>query len=123
MSRHDQRLPDYLRHIVEAIDRIERYTVGLDEAAFRASELVQDAVIRNLEVIGEASRNITRDHPDIAASQPQLPLSAAYEMRNALAHGYFQVDLGIVWRTLQTDLPQLRAQVLAVLTTQPSGSP
>jgi uncharacterized protein with HEPN domain len=62
MTRHPQRLPDYLGHIVQAIDRISRYTAQMDERSFLQDELVQDAVIRNLEVIGEASRNIARDH-------------------------------------------------------------
>lgn len=72
---------------------------------------MQDAVIRNLEVIGEACRNITREAPDFAAQNPQLPLAAAYEMRNALAHGYFKVDLQVVWNTVHRDLPQLQQQV------------
>ena len=107
MSRDPLRLADYLGHVVEAIERIERYTADLDELAFLHSEIVQDAVIRNFEIIGEASRNIERHHPEFAAAHPELPLAVAYEMRNALAHGYFKVDLGIVWRTIERDLPQL----------------
>lgn len=107
MSRDPQRLADFLGHIVTAIERIERYTADLDEIAFLDSEIVQDAVVRNFEIIGEASRNIERHHPEFAAAHPELPLAIAYEMRNALAHGYFKVDLGIVWRTIQRDLPHL----------------
>jgi uncharacterized protein with HEPN domain len=62
-------------------------------------------VICNIETIGEASRNIECHHTEFAAAHPELPLAVAYEMRNALAHGYFEVDLGIVWRTIKTDLP------------------
>ncbi len=58
MSRDQQRLADYLAHILEAIERIGRYTEDMDELAFLSNPLVQDAVIRNLEIIGEASRNI-----------------------------------------------------------------
>lgn len=111
MNRSKQRLPDYLGHMVEAIDRIEQYTQGLDEAAFVSSPMVQDAVIRNLEVIGEASRNIEVHHPAFAAAHPDLPLSSAYQMRNAIAHGYFKVDLAIVWRTVQVELPKLRQRL------------
>lgn len=111
MSRHPQRLPDYLSHILEAIDRIEEYTQGMAEPAFLNGKLVQDAVIRNLEIIGEASRNIERHHPEFAAAHPELPLVVAYEMRNALAHGYFKVDMELVWQTLQRDLPDLRIMV------------
>ena len=72
---------------------------------------MQDAVIRNFEVIGEACRNIQRDCPEFAAAHPELPLAFAYEMRNALAHGYFKIDFEIVWKTIQGDLPRLRMQV------------
>ena len=75
---------------------------------------MQDAVLRTFEVIGEASRNIERDCPDFAAAHPELPLSFAYEMRNALAHGYFKVDFGIVWKTIENDLADLRQQVQAL---------
>ena len=57
--------------------------------------MVQDAVIRNFGIIGEASRNIERSNPGFGAAHPELPLSFAYEMRNVLAHGYFKVDLGV----------------------------
>lgn len=79
----------------------------MNQAAFLESEIVQDAVIRNLEIIGEASRNIERDFSDFADAHPDLPLTIAYEMRNALSHGYFKVDLQIVWSTIQNDLPGL----------------
>jgi len=111
MSRDPQRLPDYLGHILEAIERIQHYVDAMDEVGFLRSKLVQDAVIRNLEVIGEASRNIERAHPDFAAAHPELPLALANDMRNALSHGYFKVDLGIVWTTIQGNLPDLHAQV------------
>ncbi len=107
MTRDPGRVRDYLGHIAEAIERIQRYTVGLDLAGFQASLIVQDAVIRNLEVIGEASRNIERSDPSFATAHPELPLSIAYDMRNSLSHGYFKVDLTIVWRTIQADLPAL----------------
>ncbi len=84
-----KRLRDYLRHIVEACDRISAYTHGLDKDMFTVNILVQDAVIRNFEIIGEASRNILRHHPDMAGNHPQIAFQAAYEMRNALSHGLF----------------------------------
>lgn len=117
MSRDPQRLPDYLGHILEAIERIQAYVADVDEVGFLSSKLVQDAVIRNLEVIGEASRNIERVHPEFAAAHPELPLALANDMRNALAHGYFKVDLEIVWKTIQSNLPDLRAQITEVSTT------
>lgn len=85
MTSGKQRLGDYLQHIVEAIERVQRYTEDADEVRFIGDEMMQDAVIRNLEVIGEASRNIEREHPGFAAAHPELPLSFAYEMRNVLS--------------------------------------
>jgi uncharacterized protein with HEPN domain len=113
VSAPDLRLPDYLDHLLDAIERISAYTRDMTEAQFAENRLVQDGVIRNLEVIGEASQNIRTKHPEFVASNPELPLAAAYQMRNALAHGYFQVDLSTVWRTVQNDLPGLELSVSA----------
>ena len=115
MSAKSSRAADYLGHLLQAIERIERYTADLSETAFLTNELAQDAVIRNFEVIGEASRNLERNCPDFVAEHPQLPLLDAYEMRNALAHGYFQVDLAIIWKTIQADLPRLHRQIVDIL--------
>lgn len=117
MSRDQQRLADYLEHIVEAIDRIVRYTESMDEIAFLQNSLVQDAVIRNFEIVGEASNNIGKHYPAFAAANSDIPLSFAYEMRNALAHGYFKVDFPIVWKTIHSDLPRLRKQIAAAKST------
>jgi uncharacterized protein with HEPN domain len=120
MTSDPQRVRDYLGHILQAISRIQRYAGAMHEADFRSSEITQDAVIRNLEVIGEACRNIERDSPGFAASHPELPLAFAYEMRNVLAHGYFKIDLAIVWRTIQRDLPALRQQVQVLIGEPPT---
>ncbi|MDB5843235.1 MAG: hypothetical protein JWP79_545 [Polaromonas sp.] len=106
-----QRLGDYLRHILEAIDNIQSYTAGMDLSAFTVDRKTQDAVIRNLEVIGEACNNVIKNHSAFASSHSSVPWGFAYEMRNALSHGYFAVDLDIVWRTTQQDLPGLRVQI------------
>jgi uncharacterized protein with HEPN domain len=111
VKRKDLRVRDYLGHVLQAIERIERYTADLDQSGFVASDLTQDAVIRNLEVIGEAFRNIERVDPGFAARHPDLPLRAASGMRNLLSHGYFAVDLNVVWRTIETSLPLLKQQV------------
>ena len=110
------RLPEYLGHIVQAIDRIHRYVEDMTELAFLQDEKTQDAVMRNFEIIGEASNNVKRHHADFVSQHPDLPLNFAYEMRNALAHGYFKVDFEVVWKTIHTDLPELRTQVAALIT-------
>ncbi len=121
MTRDRQRLADYLSHILDAIERIDRYTGNMDETSFLNSQLVQDAVLRNLEIIGEASNNIEKHYPDFAAEHPELPLSLAYQMRNAIAHGYFNVDFEIVWRTIQRELPGLSQQVRERIEHLPNG--
>lgn len=77
-------------------------------------ERTQDAVIRNFEIIGEAARNIERRYPDYTARHTNVPWAVTYEMRNVLAHGYFKVDLEVVWKTIATDLPELENQILAL---------
>lgn len=114
MSDDRRRLADYLAHILEAIERIVSYTEDMDEVAFLNNALVQDAVIRNLEIIGEASHKIGKAYPEFAEAHPELPLSSAYQMRNAIAHGYFKVDFEIVWKTIQRDLPDLHDRVQKV---------
>jgi uncharacterized protein with HEPN domain len=84
---------------------------------------VQDAVIRNFEIIGEASHNIEKNYAQFAADHPELPLAFAYQMRNVVAHGYFQVDLEIVWKTIHSDLPGLYSDVKQVLVTLTGDQP
>lgn len=105
------RVQDYLGHIELAITRIRRYLEGLDRASFLASEEKQDAVIRNIEIIGEAAQSIRRRHPGFAARHPEIPWGGVYGMRNAIAHGYFTVDLDVVWKTVCEDLPVLSEQI------------
>jgi uncharacterized protein with HEPN domain len=111
MIADQQRLRDYLAHIVEAIQRIHQYTEDIDELGFLNSALVQDAVIRNIEIIGEASHNILKKYPNFTQSHPEIPFLFAYEMRNAVAHGYFKVDLEIVWKTIKSELPVFERQI------------
>jgi uncharacterized protein with HEPN domain len=113
------RVPDYLGHILKAIERIDRYTADMDEVGFLNSELVQDAVIRNIEIIGEASNNIQNGAPEFAALHDDIPWQVMYTMRNRVSHGYDKVDLEIVWKTIQGDLPGLFSQVQLVLADLP----
>lgn len=116
MSRYgDPVLLDYLGHIQLAIGRIQRYLAEVDQASFLGNEEKQDAVIRNLEIIGEAAGNIQRRFPEFASQHPNLPLKAASGTRNLLAHGYFKVDLDVVWKTIVMDLPVLRVQIKEVI--------
>ena len=83
MSQDPHLLDDYIKHILAAIERIQRYCADANELAFLENEMLQDAVIRNFEVIGETSKNIDCRFPDFLKDNPSLPLIDAYEMRNA----------------------------------------
>ncbi|HEX5234560.1 MAG TPA: DUF86 domain-containing protein [Silvibacterium sp.] len=105
---------DYLGHILGAIQRISKYTANISEEDFRSNELVQDAVIRNIEVMGEAARNAQSCGKEIPEIRDGNRLSKVYRMRNKLAHGYFSVDLSVIWRTLQDDIPVLQQEIQEV---------
>jgi len=111
MSRDPLRLGDYLGHILEAISQIQNYCEDIDEVTFLKNRMIQDAVIRNFEIIGEASKNVERVAPEFVSAHPDLPLAFAYDMRNLLAHGYYRVDVAVVWKTIERDLPYLHQQV------------
>lgn len=116
MSKSDVlRIPDYLEHILEAIERIDRYLEDTDEVAFLNDQKTQDAVVRNFEIIGEAAHNIESYHAKFAAAHPEVPWTVVYAMRNRVAHGYFKVDLGMIWKTIHTYLPELHAQIKRLL--------
>ena len=116
MSRSDiLRIPDYLGHIVEAIERIDEYLADVSEVAFLEDRKTQDAVIRNFEIIGEAAHNIERYHAQFAAEHTDVLWTVLYAMRNRVSHGYFKVDLEIVWKTIHSDLPELHAQIRKLL--------
>ncbi|MCD2172994.1 HepT-like ribonuclease domain-containing protein [Rhizobium sp. C4] len=114
MSAKPARISSYLGHIHEAIGRIEAYIHGVTLDEFVSNRLVQDADIRNLEIIGEASRNILKIEPRFEQDHPDIELSSAYQMRNALAHGYFSVDIAMVWRTVTNDLPKLKIAIATI---------
>ena len=117
MSDKTKRLTDYLGHILQAIDRIKRYTAGFDETDFlkNENEMAQDAVIRNIEIIGEASNRIKKMAPEFVAKHADLPWLDMYDMRNKVSHYYEGVDFQIVWETARNDLPVLHQQVTQTL--------
>ena len=101
----------YLDSIRECLERIEEYS-GADENAFMNSRLIQDGVIRNLELIGEATKSLG---VELRAANPEIPWRQIAGMRDVLIHDYLKVNLARVWSTVATDLPPLRAIVLKLL--------
>lgn len=105
----DQRA--YCRDILDRIRRIESYTAS-GRAAFLESEMLQDAVIRSFEVIGEAVRRLDED---LIAQQPHIAWSDFVGFRNMLIHQYHRIRLELVWEFTQEDLPPLKVAVTAIL--------
>src|SRR5687768_8944490 len=91
----------YLRHIKDAITRIESYLIGHSESSFMSTPLVQDAVIRQIQIIGEAANRLSSE---FVARVPRIPWTDIVGMRHKLVHDYFGVDLGAVWDTATRDL-------------------
>lgn len=106
------RTRDYLEHILEAIHLALSYVDGLQKQDFLQDSKTQQAVILNILVIGEAATKLANEHPGFVAQHPQIPWKQMRGMRNRMAHGYFEIDLDIVWETVQVSLPQLQQQVL-----------
>ncbi len=110
-----ERIPDYIEHIISAIAQIEKYAQGLDQRSFLENDMAQDAIIRQIEIIGEAARRLISADSEFTKKHPALELDAAYRMRNALAHGYETVNLRTVWDTIEQNLPALKAEATSVL--------
>jgi uncharacterized protein with HEPN domain len=93
-----------IRHVLEAIVKIHRYTASHTEATLADDEKTVDAVIRNFQVIGDAARRVPAE---VRAAHPEIPWSPMEKMRHVVVHDYDRVDLTIVWHTIQNDLPPL----------------
>lgn len=103
-----------------ALQRIERFTHGLREDEFLTNELVQSAVIREFQVLGEAARLVSEEARD---RHPTIPWRIIAGMRNRLIHEYFDIRLDVVWTTIQRDLPQLIRHVAAAVPPQDPPQP
>ena len=115
MSKHPERAQDYLEHILNALERIQRCTAGKSLNDFMADTLIQDGVLRNLGIIGEAAHRMLGDCPDYAAAHPEIPLAKIYGTRNRITHAYEEVDLNILWNLVVQDVPSLQPKIVAAL--------
>jgi uncharacterized protein with HEPN domain len=115
---HDEsplRLADYLSHMLEAARLAREYVESVVKADFLNDRRTQQAVVLNLITIGEAASRIVSDHSDFAAAHPEIPWAQMRGMRNRMAHGYFDIDLNIVWDTVKSSLPELERQLLPLV--------
>lgn len=99
-----------IEDILESIDKIERYTKDMDYAAWLEDEKTVDAVVRNIEIIGEASSHLP---DDVLERYADIPWHLMKGIRNFLAHEYFGVDVEVIWKTVKEDLPLLRERLQA----------
>jgi uncharacterized protein with HEPN domain len=101
-----------LKHILESIKKIEGYLLNFDEEKFSQNSLQQDAVLRQLEIIGEASKNVSAE---LKENNPHIEWRKMAGTRDRLAHGYFSVDIEIVWQITQEFLPTLKIEIERIL--------
>jgi uncharacterized protein with HEPN domain len=112
VSGPDPRDPAYLEHMLEAMARVQRYVGRKRRAGFLGDTLLQDAVIRNIEIVGEAARRVS---PEFAARHAEIPWRDIVGMRHRLIHGYLNVNVDTVWDVVERDLPALAPRLRALL--------
>ena len=110
MSKRDWKL--YVIDMLESIEKIEKYILGLSYEEFIKDSKTKDAVVRNLEIIGEAANAIPKE---IQKRYEEIPWSQIVGMRNRLIHGYFVVDYKIVWHVINDELPDLKENMKKIL--------
>lgn len=108
----------YIYHIAECIQKIKRFTKGLDEKAFLNDDLIQDGVIRNFEVIGEASKQLDKD---FRRKYSEVDWKKIAGMRDKLIHDYIGVDLWAVWAVVENVLPEFEKQIEQIVKTEKSS--
>lgn len=109
-----KRLPDYIDHMLEAVEQACSYVEGMPKLDFLEDKRTQQAVVLNLIVIGEVATKILKDHEDFANLHSNVPWSSMKGMRNRIAHGYYDINLDTVWETVQTALPELKSQLVVI---------
>ena len=105
------RLPDYLDHMRQAVADAQSFTDGMAQADFLQDKRTQQAVVMSLIVIGEAATKVMDADPGFVQANAHIPWRAMRGMRNRIAHGYFDINLDLVWDTVQTALPTLLEQL------------
>ncbi len=117
--RRKRECADYLRDILEYAAKAQQFVAGVEFYAFQANEEKVLAVVRALEVVGEAARQVPAA---VRARYPEIPWRDAIGMRDKLIHGYFGVDMEVVWRAVHEDLPPLRDAIPRVLEDVEAGT-
>ncbi|MEK7127613.1 MAG: DUF86 domain-containing protein [Patescibacteria group bacterium] len=98
----------YINDIAQAIDKIDKFAGKISYEKFCRDEKTMDAVVRNLEIIGEAAKHVSKT---IRERNKDIPWSEMVSMRNKVTHEYFGVDMEILWKTITEDLPELKKKI------------
>jgi len=105
-------LGDYIQDIIESVEEVEEFTAGMTFNDFAEDKKTINAVVRSLEVIGEAAKKI----PDnLRENHPQIPWKRMTGMRDKLIHEYFGIDLEIVWKVVENELPPIKPQIHKIM--------
>lgn len=99
-------------HIYDAICCIETYIRGIDKSAFAANGMMQDAIVRQIEIVGEAARHVS---DELQEKHPELPWFEMRSTRNKIVHDYLEINTDIIWDTVQNDLPALKPMIEKLL--------
>ncbi len=102
----------YLEDMFQSMQRIEEYLGDLDFRKFKMAYMVVDAIIRNFEIIGEASKNVPTE---IQEKYPEIPWRKMYGLRNLIAHEYFGIDYEMIWEIAKSNLPQNRDDLAVII--------
>lgn len=110
----DYRLPDYLDHIQQAATDACSFVEGLAKSDFLADKRTQQAIIMSFIIIGEAATKVMDSYAEFTQAHAHVPWRSMRNMRNRMAHGYFDIDLNVVWETTSEWLPELLKQLSAI---------
>jgi uncharacterized protein with HEPN domain len=111
---NENRLPDYISHMQQAAADACSFVEGLAKDDFLTDKRTQQAVIMSLIIIGEAATKVMEEYAAFTQTRPEVPWRSMRGMRNRMAHGYFDINLDVVWETAQEWLPELLKQLPAV---------
>lgn len=109
------RLVEYIEHIAQYAQEILDFSKGVSESIFKRERMIQQAICMNVITIGEIAASIQRKYPDFVDTNHTLPWREMAQTRHKMVHGYHEIDLGIIWDTVQNDIPLVVQAIPIVL--------
>lgn len=108
----------YIYDIADCCKKIEQYISGINETEFHNNQMLQDALVRNIEIIGEAAKNLSEE---LRENNPQIAWRDIMRMRDKIVHHYFRLNLDTVWQTVTQDIPKLKPAIDIIFKTIPEN--